>query len=383
MGLLLSRTAGFLLLTFGVILFYALSLMRFRTSTSFFNHLGRQQQQHEERLKMSSISTVVILVSQPRSGSTFLGKFIEGFESMFYIYEPLQALLKLKDFNGKSTEYNLKAKLFLEQLLNCHFTSATEGTLSEVYNGFFRRASANICKQLTRENIYLCDKQRTKLFNHVCSKYRTLFVKLLEPRLPVDLSTLISMASNVNYRMVYLLRDPRASFWSVLQKGWVTSEHNHKFKEYITVRCKEMYLHLRGLERVNNEIIRRKIVILRYEDVVQKPLKTTRILSNFLNKEISDDYIDKFMLKIRKKISCHGNEGHSSGKAWLNWYTDAGEDFIEFVQGRCEAFMNLTGYKFRKKENMTGECSGHLVVEKDSVDLLNDFTDEYDDELIS
>ena len=374
----LSRTNGILLLTCATILFYAMFLTRF--PKSIFSHLGLQQQQHKEKIALSSTKTVIILVSQPRSGSTLLGDFIKDLEPMIYFYEPLQALLKLNEVERQSLDYKSNANLFLKQLFLCHFTKDIEATLSKVYRGFFSRTAANLCQKITSANARLCNEPRTKIFNQIFNDYKTIFAKLLEPRLPFDLRTLVGMASNSH--LIYLVRDPRASFWSLLNKGWLTSKFNDYFKSYVVNRCKEMNLNLQEMKKIANYNTKSKAIILRHEDVINNPLNTMKILSKFLKRKIPDHSLKNFMMKVRNDSNHHGDAETDEKKAWPNWHHDAGEDFVEFVEKHCEALMNMTGYKLRRRSKNIANYDENLIIEKDHVKLLNDYSDLYDDDFV-
>ena len=369
----LSRTLGVVLLAFAAVLFYVMVFMQFFKSNSFVNQL-RKQNHKQQNVKLSSISTTIVLLSQPRSGSTFLGDFLKDlYEETLDFYEPLQALLKLNEVEQQPKAYKAIAKSFLHQLFRCHFTDDSESTLRSVFSGFFSRSAANVCRKLTTDNVKLCREPRVVVFNRLFSTYRTLFVKLLEPRLPFRMLSLAHMATK--FSIVYLIRDPRASFWSLLNKGWVTSGFNSDFRQYAANRCKEMH---ENLQKIEDESKRNQIIILRYEDMLQSPLKFLKLMSTFLNKDIPGQNLKQFMMKLRNNavIGCRS----AQEKRWPNWYADAQEEFVEFIEGHCEAVMNMTGYKMRDKmERNVPNCNGTLIAERDSVELLNRFSDPYDE----
>ena len=343
---------------------------------SFINQL-RKGNHKQQNVKLSSISTTIVLLSQPRSGSTFLSEFLKKLdEETLDFYEPLQALLRLKEVERKSKTYKVIAKSFLHQLFHCHFTDDSESTLRRVYSGFFSGSTANVCRKLTADSVKLCRESRVVVFNQLFSTYRTLFVKLLEPRLPFRMLSLAQLAMPSKF-LIYLIRDPRASFWSLLNKGWVTSRFNSDFKQYTANRCKEIHENLQQIEE--NESKGNKIIILRYEDMLQSPLKFLKLLSTFLNKEIPGQTFKQFMMKLWNNA---GNGCRAQQKGRLNWYADAQEEFVVFIERHCEAVMNMTGYKVRdKKEKNNPNCNETLIVERDTVKLLNKFSDLYDEEL--
>ena len=364
------------------LILYIIFVSKVFTSKTIISHLRQHQYQHENEIRSSSIQTVIVLVSQPRSGSTLLGEFLRQFDSTLYFYEPLQAILKLNEitYNSKKrfSSYNSTAKLFLRQLFNCHFKTDMENILTKVHNGFFAQNQANLCRRITQENANLCSRPRQMFFNKLCNTHKLLLVKLLEPRLPFSLLNMIDIASNSVLHIVYLMRDPRASFWSLLNKGWVSKRLGAEFKEYVGKSCKEMGANLKEIKFMKKENKKIKLMVLRHEDKIEKPMQMVKMLSKFIGREFPKTDVQKFMGKLKKHPICDENE--KMDVDWPNWFADAGHDFVEAIEERCDVAMNTTGYIFRSKVNKT-KCNKELIVKKHNVVILNDYDDPQDDDL--
>lgn len=322
----------------------------------------------QQRITGTMKKNIIVLISQPRSGSTLMGNFISNLEAMWYFYEPLQALMKLKDMSRNSNQhYRRTATTLLQQLFTCNFTKKMEFVYKKIYNGFYSQGKSNLCKDITVRNIHLCSEPRRNLFSYSCKQYKTLFIKLLEPRLPFPISTLLRMASLPNLHIIYLIRDPRASFWSLLIKGWVTKKFDADFKTYVEKRCKEMITNLKIIKALKNE--GRKIIIIRYEDLIQNPIKIAKPLLKILGITAQDDMLYNSLKKVRSNLICNRN-----ASSWPNWYRDSTDEFIHGIEVRCDAVMNITGYNKRKeielKYGNSTECG--LIEGKYHNDLSDD-----------
>lgn len=326
------------------------------------------------------IKRVIVLVSQPRSGSTFLSNFIAKTEKRLHFYEPFQALKKLKELASFKSEtspaYKATVSSILRQMINCQFSKKLESVYEKIYQGFFSQSSVNLCRKITTENANLCSGFKHEIFTHICRQYKALFVKVLEPRLPLHPPEVLNLMSNLNFRMIYLIRDPRASFWSLLNKGWVSSRFDGEFRKYIELRCQEMDFNLKMIQSMKMEKERKTIIILRHEDTLKEPLRMVTILSKFLEQEIPDNAINDLFARLRTTSRCEQDRSYSKDGSLPNWLKDAGEEFIKTVEENCETAMRLVGYKLRKEVTRNVTCDKDFV--NDSNDLLNYFSDPYD-----
>ena len=70
----------------------------------------------------------VIIVSEPRSGSSFLGQIFNQHPNVFYLFEPLRAVTVVTNedlyLNLPSENYNRLALKLLFEILNCRFRSS-------------------------------------------------------------------------------------------------------------------------------------------------------------------------------------------------------------------------------------------------------------------
>ena len=337
-------------------------------------HLTLSSTSHGKRLPKSR--RVIVLISQPRSGSTFLGRVINMYKEMLYVYEPLQAVLKLNKVTNKSTEatrmYTEAATSFLKEFFSCKFSSTKEEWLRKVFNSpmNFQSSFFQLCRTITVENARLCSEPKTAIFHSLCRKYKTLFVKLLEPRLPTTTDQLFQLVpENTEMHLVYLMRDPRASFWSLLNKGWVSTRLEGYFENYISERCRESFLNIRRIA-----VGKRKIIILRYEDFLHSPLAMVRKLSDFLGEQMNLEFQEHYLQLIHKdERRCLKNGTYiNSSIPRPNWRTESNTNFVRTVEKHCKEVMDILGYR-TAKNTLYSNCNNKYLVELEDVPVLARF----------
>lgn len=331
---------------------------------------------------------VIVLVSQPRTGSSFLGTFLNEFETVFYLYEPFKALMTLFDrtmvTSEKWQEYKTSTISFLRELFRCQFTRASENILTRNFDSFFRhfsRALDNLCGNISSSNANICSEPRPHVFNHLCQKHDTLFVKFLEPRLPVKLSNLYELMSNADsFYVIYLWRDPRALFWSMLNKGWVSETLDARFEKYIAERCNEMNSNLRDIRNMNRH--ERKILVLRQEDYLRRPHELFQTLSNFLEMEFPAKLRNEFIGKMHNSFGClkNGSFRENSDSEWLNWRIGADERFIRLVEKHCQGAMLDMGYLISLDFDDYRSCETVVIRDKRHIEIDGLSENENDDD---
>ena len=332
---------------------------------------------------------VIVLVSQPRTGSSFLGTFLNEFETVFYLYEPFKALMTLSDrtmvTSDKWQNYKTSTIPFLRELFRCQFTRSYENILTKNFDSFFRhfsRALDNLCGNISSSNANICSEPRSHVFNYLCQTHDTLFVKFLEPRLPVKLSRLFELMSNADsFYVIYLWRDPRASFWSMLNKGWISETVDARFEKYIAERCSEMNSNLRDIRNMNRD--ERKILILRQEDYVRRPHEFFKILSNFIEMEFPAKVRNEFIGKMHNSFGClqNGSFRENLDSEWLNWRIGADESLIRLVEQHCQGSMLDMGYLVSLDFDNYRNCETIVIDDKEhsEIDIFSE-NEIYDDD---
>ena len=224
---------------------------------------------------------LIVLVSQPRSGSTFLGNLISKAIQSVYFYEPLYKLdstFKI-DINlvGKKqrqqNEYDDMAGEYLRKVFACDFSD--QASWHRIFESPFKVLSSNECNdnhhnspsqqggeggggyRLNRCLPYFNSNQIQKN----CQRMN-LMVKLLELRVPYgELAQLQPLTDRrAKYQVLYLVRDPRAAFLSLLKTGWVAENATSPtFKRYVQTRCDEMVSNIIEAKKMQHTVMVRYV----------------------------------------------------------------------------------------------------------------------------
>ena len=237
-------------------------------SISMIVYLQTNIKKSKFRSSRKNLDKLLILVSQPRSGSTFLGNLISHSMNSVYFYEPLYNVDSVMNIDVNFATGDVRQKYddvtseYLKHVFNCNLKRED---FERIFKSPFFKALSKLPKQKCDDetgpssddnnNIYRCYPLLSA--NHLEKKCHdmNLMVKLLELRIPygrvIALQDLI--APTVNYEIIYLVRDPRAAFFSLLKTGWVANSTNEKFIEYIHMRCHEMrenIIQTRNIKRI-------------------------------------------------------------------------------------------------------------------------------------
>ena len=139
----------------------------------------------------------VIIVSEPRSGSSFLGQIFNQHPNFFYLFEPLRAVTVVTNedlyLNLPSENYNRLALKLLFEILNCRFRSSV---YLDHFNSFHRSSSRALssfplCHQGEATHAFSARKNCAPLIGttmeEVCKfQYSFSVVKILSHRAPTQ-----------------------------------------------------------------------------------------------------------------------------------------------------------------------------------------------------
>ena len=187
------------------------------------------------------ISAFVLILAQPRTGSSFLGQLFNQHPGVFYLYEPLQPFSMFQTLNYVTeTSHATLVASFLRNVSRCrlndfqdYFSFISHSGLSSLH---FRLSSKSLsspplCKSeattFDRQSEILnkCPLLNAKAVSLVCAKKRFVAAKILTPRLPEvilkELFEKFHSPAETQIKIIQLVRDPRAMVWSMIQMGLI------------------------------------------------------------------------------------------------------------------------------------------------------------------
>lgn len=348
------------------------------------------------------ISAYVLILAQPRTGSSFLGQLFNQHPGVFYLYEPLQPFSMFQTLNYVTEKgHATLVASFLRNLSRCslnafqdYFSFISHSGLSSPH---FRLSSKSLsspplCKSeattLDRQSEILkkCPLLNAKAVSLVCAKKKFVAAKILTPRLPeVILKELLEQfhsQAETQIKIIQLVRDPRAMVWSMIKMGLIERgiENNngrtdysnekqnstsqplgrrnsttlgHSFIKQVKLLCnritKDVNISLHLLSKRGAD--QRRIV--RYEELARSTLTFARKIFEFTGIDFAievNDWLRRNRL-FDKNRSSDSEQSYSTSNrnttVTINFWRES-LTFLEtsVIDKECACFMLKFGYKF-------------------------------------
>ena len=320
----------------------------------------------------------VIIVSESRSGSSFLGQIFNQHPNVFYLFEPLRAVTVVTNedlyLNLPSENYNRLALKLLFKILNCRFRSSV---YLDHFNSFHRSSSKALssfplCHQgeatrafTAREN---CAPLIGTTMEEVCKfQYSFSVVKSLSHKVPnQSIASLLSMCVNTKpepWKFIYLVRDSRALILSqiklnfmrrsTLKNGELQTQDILKHTQRI---CNRIHHNLE-IKNLSADLLH-LYKVLRYEDLVLDLENTTRNLFKFVKIPMKIEISDWIKINTkassvpypRKPYSPYSTHRNASTLV-DNWKRELSGNDEHFIDRYCMSVTKILGFCQAKKSH--------------------------------
>ena len=312
----------------------------------------------------------IIVISFPRSGSSFLGDIFNHHPAVFYLFEPLRTVQKLFsgdslfEFDFSSPSYqNMVFKVF-EDINNCKFARDIFGRYLNQQNLRRRLAlSSPFCVRNGTSTV--CQKLETRQFEDACkNNYIVFAAKILTPRILNSSGkwnkNLFEMCSSNGAReckIIHLVRDPRAVVRSLKALAFFRRSHDprRELSWYAEKVCHQMESDIK-IGKLMKEFWPDGYKLIRFEDLARNPLGVVNELYKFTGIEMLDS-VEKW-LQETTRIN-HGNAfstSRNSKQVVSNWRTKMSPASVQIVEKYCGRLMRqlnytLTGMSPKKQLN--------------------------------
>lgn len=305
----------------------------------------------------------LIIVAQPRTGSSFLGDAFNQHPDVFYLFEPLHGMVKnpLQHLNDR------KPMQFLTGLLQCKFTFLTY--VKEIEK--FRRFSSNALSSppLCARKTFLetprkkCDSLNTRNMETVCKmNYNVTVMKILTSRIPNGkVESLFPLCNSSNCTMIYLVRDPRPVVFSHMKVG-IQSWQNFKIrandnaprpsiKMYSAKICRQIEENVKTFQNLTGRM-KNRYHMLRYEDLARNATETLRRVYKMAGLEIVNSTLQWIKLHTGEvKSSTRDDKGYNystkrnSKAVYDKWRLEIDPCVVNIIEDNCRSVLKLLGYK--------------------------------------
>lgn len=308
--------------------------------------------------------TNILIISNARSGSSFLGQIFNNHPEVFYIYEPLITFQVTSMSN--STLYEQSAARLLRDIFNCRFKQQTEflSFMSHMQlNRFSSRAlTSPYCKNITsakdnRTFVY-CKDLDPLITSLSCSLHSHTVVKVLTHRLPfldVNRLQLLFAQNRGKLKIIHLMRDPRAVIASMDRVGWsldrtavnTATKNFSLFTSLVQKFCSRTIQTLRFALLAEGKFPDR-YRLLRYEDLVRLPLNVSQKLFDFTGIPTSDQ-VKNYLMNGTHSRDRRNNHEYGTLRSNASLLTDAwrnqfGEEAVRMVESHCWPVLEILRY---------------------------------------
>ncbi|XP_038078389.1 carbohydrate sulfotransferase 1-like [Patiria miniata] len=290
----------------------------------------------------------LVLISQKRSGSSFVGEIFNQNPNVFYMLEPLKSLTTL--FKKDKNLFNKAVQDVLNATLHCDLHHIP------VAGWFIERSSSSTCSngredavayKLTckkSKNRY-SDQQFLKVSSELCRGRKHVALKTIRVNDLAQLKTFL-MLRTLNVKVLHLVRDPRG----VMNSRHLVGEENGDFIRRKGIHgdetldlCQHMKRNV-AFAHQGPDWFKDNYMLVRYEDIAEQPYKITNEIYRFLGWEVSKEITNWL----------EANTNHNAGDAFSRtrdskttaqaWRTRMSYYDVSRIQSKCKDIMEKLGY---------------------------------------
>ncbi|KAI9558781.1 hypothetical protein GHT06_015570 [Daphnia sinensis] len=264
----------------------------------------------------------ILIVTTWRSGSTFLGEIISSLPGVFYSYEPMYYF---ETNNGSKTE-------LIRSLSQCRFPA----DYLSFANGF-KEHSQNFM-EMNKRMWRACQHNRTlcnqpEFVGQQCSTFPIHLMKTVRLRVKELSPLLITDPAFTNWKIIYLVRDPRGVMSSRTNLPWCEPDPACNDAGRL---CSEVKEDLDELNRLYNWFPN-QLYLLKFEDLSANVETETAKLFRFLEMPVSKsvkDFLAEHTQSNHTRDNPFSTIRHSNSVA-SGWRNKMSEDRIANITGVC------------------------------------------------
>ncbi|KAK6180699.1 hypothetical protein SNE40_008701 [Patella caerulea] len=302
----------------------------------------------------------VLLLSYMNSGSTYIGDVIRRNRDVFYVHHPLLVLqtfinenkgrlmflyerlevlkkheLKLEKRDNFTLEANRTMKQLAEEtianFLNCNFTALDFASLSNLPR--IKDSQTTKFLQCVNEGSLVSYIKCLHLLYELCNKTNINVVNSVQ--FPLAVSEWM-MQEDPGLKVVYLVRDPRATLWTQFNYG--VFDWSLKLSKKSRGFCKLMRLDLLAAKTISQRFPNR-LLLIRYEDLLDQPEGAFQSIFSFLQMNYTSE-IQSYIKQTEVDTECWDCI-EKDNNAWRTSMPFEGAKMIDF---ECELVYKVLGY---------------------------------------
>lgn len=279
----------------------------------------------------------VLLVTTWRSGSTFLGQVLANHPAVFHHYEPFSPRGVRQVRSGRDA---FQAQQLLHRLLDCQFAGQEEylnytrshpedmlGHNMVVWDSCHRGPNVNTCYNAT-------------FLSRACQMFPIQLVKTV--RLRLNLTQLFLNDEKMNVKVVFLVRDPRATMSSRYNSvSWCSDKPDCSSPE---VLCSDLQGDLKVATALR-QIYPERFTMIKYEDLASKPHDEIRRLMDFIGMEYSPKLAQYVEEHTQEDVNNPWSTRRKSSDRVSMWKKQLPLQEIHTIQNACESVLKTLEYE--------------------------------------
>ncbi|XP_075045250.1 carbohydrate sulfotransferase 5-like [Mixophyes fleayi] len=333
----------------------------------------------------------LLIISSWRSGSSFVGQIFSQHPDVFYLMEPAWHVWMTMFYNNAHVLHmavrDLVRSVFLCDMSVFDSYMPKERNISYLFQWAVSRAlcTTPACNSFSRDNIVnesqckkLCAKSPFDRVEQSCNTYSHIVIK--EVRF-FDLKVLYPLLTDpsLNLKIIHLVRDPRAVAKSreqtkksfTIDNAIVLNNNGTRLvdSKYQVIQeiCRSNIQMYETATHKSPDFLKDRYMLVRYEDVVQDPLREIKEMYKFAQLKLTDK-LGKWIYNIT-----HGESTGNKKEAFVitsrnavnvsqAWRHALPFQKVKQIQDVCKGVMNLFGYQLVDSEEEQKDLSTEVVL---------------------
>lgn len=276
-----------------------------------------------------------LVVASWRTGSTLTGDILKSYPRSFYHYEPF--LFEQQELEKINTTF---ATDVLKKLFLCNFSSL-ESLLAfnnkQQWPWSFNIQLWPFCKAFDK----FC--KNPKFLSSVCKVFPVQIIKTV--RVSLNQVGPLLDDSELNLKLILLIRDPRGIINSRSKQNWCVQSKSCMNIKTLCMRMEADYYEAKRLQK----IVSKRILVIRYEDLVSWPHRTTKTIYDFFGIEMTEEVVSYLNMNTISQVGRTQPEIAAMlrrhGAFYSRWVNEMEFDTVIEVQKYCARAMELFGYR--------------------------------------
>ncbi|XP_067880082.1 carbohydrate sulfotransferase 2-like [Heterodontus francisci] len=340
---------------------------------------------------------LVYLMTTWRSGSSFIGELFNQHPDVFYHFEPMWHIWQAL-YPGDGESLQGAARDMLLGLYRCDLSVLqlyhAQGALT-TRDLFYASRNKVVCSQplcqayrkdqveMVKESVCkaACAPQSLEQLQNECRKYTAIVIKGVRI---FDLEVLRPLIEELDLKVIHLVRDPRAvansrfhSRHGLIKENLQVLRRLHdrrklpahsrmprdfNFANGMEVICQGLH---RSLSLSREAPYRANYLLLRFEDVLSRPLRTLRLLYQFVGLRASSE-LEGFLLGLSEHDSKNESNpfmvsARDSALVNVAWRRLLGMETVAKVQRLCADAMGRLGYEMVRNQSQLQDMNDSLL----------------------